>query len=68
MDDNCMPHRANMVDDIVFEKQTIRMKWPVYSSDMNQLKFVWGNLGRRTDGRLQYPHTLQELERTFLDE
>ncbi|GFY24922.1 transposable element Tcb2 transposase [Trichonephila clavipes] len=28
MDDNCKPHRANMVEDFLFEEGIVRMEWP----------------------------------------
>ncbi|GFW24999.1 transposable element Tcb2 transposase [Trichonephila clavipes] len=36
MDDNSRPHRANLVEDSLFEEGIVRMEWPVCSPDMNQ--------------------------------
>ncbi|GFU87164.1 transposable element Tcb2 transposase [Trichonephila clavipes] len=36
MDDNCRPHRANLVEDFLFEEGIVRMEWPACSPDMNQ--------------------------------
>ncbi|GFV28975.1 transposable element Tcb2 transposase [Trichonephila clavipes] len=40
MDDNCRPHRANLVEDFLFEKGIVRMEWPAYSPDMNPIEHV----------------------------
>ncbi|GFS56620.1 transposable element Tcb2 transposase [Trichonephila clavipes] len=37
MDDNCRPHRANLVEDFLFEEGIARMEWPVCSPDMNPI-------------------------------
>ncbi|GFT98186.1 transposable element Tcb2 transposase [Trichonephila clavipes] len=68
MDDNCRPHRANLVEDFLFEEGIIRMEWPACSPDMNPIEHVWDALGRRVAGRQLPPQTLQELERALLEE
>ncbi|GFV21643.1 transposable element Tcb2 transposase [Trichonephila clavipes] len=69
MDDNCRPHRANLVEDFLFEEGIVRMKWPACSpADMNPIEHVWDALGRRVAGRQPAPKTLQELERALLEE
>ncbi|GFT56202.1 transposable element Tcb2 transposase [Trichonephila clavipes] len=65
MDDNCRPHRANLVEDFLFEDGIVRMEWPECSPDMNPIEHVWDALGRRVAGRQLPPQTLQELERAF---
>ncbi|GFT32325.1 transposable element Tcb2 transposase [Trichonephila clavipes] len=62
MDDNCRPHRANLVEDFLFEEGIVRMEWPACSPDMNPIEHVWDALGRRLAGRQPHPQTLQELE------
>ncbi|GFW98889.1 transposable element Tcb2 transposase [Trichonephila clavipes] len=47
MDDNCRPHRANLVEDILFEEEMVRMEWPVCSLDRNPIEHVWDALRRR---------------------
>ncbi|GFX14776.1 transposable element Tcb2 transposase [Trichonephila clavipes] len=37
MDDNCRPHRANLVEDLLFEEGIVRMEWPACSPDMNPI-------------------------------
>ncbi|GFX71561.1 transposable element Tcb1 transposase [Trichonephila clavipes] len=55
MDDNCRPHRANLVEDFFFEERIVRMEWPAYSPDMNLIEHVWDALGRRVAGRQPPP-------------
>ncbi|GFW30110.1 transposable element Tcb2 transposase [Trichonephila clavipes] len=37
MDDNCRPHRANLVEDFLFEEGIVRMGWPACSPDRNPI-------------------------------
>ncbi|GFT81361.1 transposable element Tcb2 transposase [Trichonephila clavipes] len=37
LDDNCRPHRANLVEDFLFEEVIVRMEWPKCSPDMNSI-------------------------------
>ncbi|GFW14978.1 transposable element Tcb2 transposase [Trichonephila clavipes] len=67
MDDNCRPHRANLVEDFLFEEGIVQMDWPACSPDMDPIEHVWDALGRRVAGR-HPPQTLQELERAVLEE
>ncbi|GFY20110.1 transposable element Tcb2 transposase [Trichonephila clavipes] len=68
MDDNSRPHRANLVEDSLFEEGIMRMEWPACSPDMNPIEHVWDALGRRVAGRQPPPQTLQELEKALLEE
>ncbi|GFY14165.1 transposable element Tcb1 transposase [Trichonephila clavipes] len=68
MDDNCRPHRANLVEDFLFKERIVRMEWPACSPDMNPIEHVWDALRRRVAGRQPPPQTLQELERALLEE
>ncbi|GFV15320.1 transposable element Tcb2 transposase [Trichonephila clavipes] len=69
MDDNCRPHRANLVTrKEFFEEGIVRMEWPACSPDMNPIEHVWDALGRRVSGRQPPLQTLQELERALLEE
>ncbi|GFX45077.1 transposable element Tcb2 transposase [Trichonephila clavipes] len=68
MDDNCRPHRANLVEDFIFEEGIVRMEWPGCSPDMNPIEHVWDALERRVAGRQPLPQTLQGLERALLEE
>ncbi|GFU74550.1 transposable element Tcb2 transposase [Trichonephila clavipes] len=65
---NPPPHRANLVEDSLFEEGIVRMEWPACSPDMNPIDHVWDALGRRVAGRQPPPQTLQELERALLEE
>ncbi|GFS87517.1 transposable element Tcb2 transposase [Trichonephila clavipes] len=51
MDDNCRPHRANLVEGFLFEEGIVRMEWPAFSPDMNPIEHVWDALRRRVAGR-----------------
>ncbi|GFV31219.1 transposable element Tcb2 transposase [Trichonephila clavipes] len=64
MDDNSRPHRANLVEDPLFEEGIVRMEWP----DLNPIEHVWDALGRRVAGRQPPPQTLQKLENALLEE
>ncbi|GFU77858.1 transposable element Tcb2 transposase [Trichonephila clavipes] len=68
MDDNSRPHRANLVEDSLFEEGIVRMEWPACSPDINPIEHVWDALGRRVAGRQPPPQTLQELKRALLEE
>ncbi|GFW07041.1 transposable element Tcb2 transposase [Trichonephila clavipes] len=68
MDDNCRPHRANLVEDFLFEEEIVRMECLACSPDMNPIEHVWDALGRRVADRKPPPQTLQELERALLEE
>ncbi|GFX37669.1 transposable element Tcb1 transposase [Trichonephila clavipes] len=68
MDDNCRPHRANLVEDFLFEERIVRMEWPACSPDMNKIEHIWNALRRRIAGHQPPPQTLQELERALLEE
>ncbi|GFU47796.1 transposable element Tcb2 transposase [Trichonephila clavipes] len=68
MDDNCRPHRANLVEDFLFEEGIVRMEWPACSPDMDPIEDVWDALGRRVAGHQPPPQTHQKLERALLEE
>ncbi|GFV46845.1 transposable element Tcb2 transposase [Trichonephila clavipes] len=68
MDDNCRTHRANLVEDFLFEERIVQMEWPTCSPDMNPIEHVWDALGRRVADRQPPPQTLQEPERALLEE
>ncbi|GFS83869.1 transposable element Tcb2 transposase [Trichonephila clavipes] len=68
MDDNSRSHRANHVEDFLFEEGIVRMEWPACSPNMNPIEHVWDALRRRVACRQPPPQTLQELERALLEE
>ncbi|GFX43397.1 transposable element Tcb2 transposase [Trichonephila clavipes] len=40
MHNNCMPHRANLMEDFLFEEGIVRMEGPACSPDMNPIEHV----------------------------
>ncbi|GFV25750.1 transposable element Tcb2 transposase [Trichonephila clavipes] len=68
MDYNCRPHRANLVEDFLFEEGIVRMELPACSPDMNPIEHVYDALGRRVADRQPPPQTHQELESALLEE
>ncbi|GFV93764.1 transposable element Tcb2 transposase [Trichonephila clavipes] len=68
MDDNCRPHRSNLVEDFLFEEGIVQMEWPACSPDMNPIDHVWDALGRRVAGGQLPPQTPKELERAILED
>ncbi|GFT59012.1 transposable element Tcb2 transposase [Trichonephila clavipes] len=68
MDENCRPHRANLVEDFLFEEGIVRMEWSACSPDRNPIEHVWDAIERRVAGRPPPPQTLQELERALLEQ
>ncbi|GFS92827.1 transposable element Tcb2 transposase [Trichonephila clavipes] len=68
MDDNCRPHRANLVEYFLFEEGIVRMEWLACSPDMNPIEHIWDALGRQVTDRKPPPQTLQDLERALLEE
>ncbi|GFX62340.1 dopamine beta-hydroxylase [Trichonephila clavipes] len=68
MDDNALPHRANIVDEGLQSDDITRMDWPAYSMDLNPIEHVWDMLGRRIATRQPPPTCLPELRRALLDE
>ncbi|GFU65529.1 transposable element Tcb1 transposase [Trichonephila clavipes] len=65
MDDNCRPHRANLVEDFLFEEGIVRMEWPACSRDMNPIEHVLDALGRRVAGRQLPLHKLSKNRKEF---
>ncbi|GFX43955.1 transposable element Tcb2 transposase [Trichonephila clavipes] len=68
MDDNSRLHRASLVEDSLYEEGIVRMEWPACSPDMNPIEHVWDALGRRVAGRQLPSQTLQEQEKSLLEE
>ncbi|GFV82800.1 transposable element Tcb2 transposase [Trichonephila clavipes] len=58
MDDNSRPHRANLVEDSLFEEGIVRMEWPACSLNMNPIEHVWDAI-RKMSCWPPTPQTLQ---------
>ncbi|GFX77865.1 transposable element Tcb2 transposase [Trichonephila clavipes] len=66
MDDNCRPHRANLVEDFLFEE---RNRMNGMASVLSRHESNRAHLGcSRKTSRQPLPQTLQELERALLEE
>ncbi|GFW75091.1 transposable element Tcb2 transposase [Trichonephila clavipes] len=55
MDGNCTPHRANLMEDFLFEEGIVRIEWSACSPGMNPIEHVWDALGRQIAGRQPPP-------------
>ncbi|GFX19419.1 transposable element Tcb2 transposase [Trichonephila clavipes] len=64
MDDNCRPHRANLVENFFFEEEIARMEWPACSPNMNPTEDVWDALGRRVAGHQPPPTNPPRTEKS----
>ncbi|GFU64746.1 transposable element Tcb2 transposase [Trichonephila clavipes] len=64
IDDNCRPHRANLVEDFLFEEGIVRMEWPACSPDMNP-QSTFGMLQEDELLAPTTPKNLQELKELF---
>ncbi|GBO06893.1 Transposable element Tc1 transposase [Araneus ventricosus] len=68
MDDNSLPHRAQLVRSYLESETIPQMAWPARSPDLNPIEHVWVILGRRIAGRSVPPGTLHELQQALLQE
>ncbi|GFX82477.1 transposable element Tcb2 transposase [Trichonephila clavipes] len=55
MDDNFLPHRANIIYEYLQSEDIPGMDWPAYSPDLNPIEHVWDMLGRRIAARQPLP-------------
>ncbi|GFV52832.1 transposable element Tc3 transposase [Trichonephila clavipes] len=68
MDDNPLPHRANIVNECLQSEDITCMDWPAYSPDLKPTEHVWDMLGQRIEAHQPPPTYLPELWRELLDE
>ncbi|GFV41032.1 transposable element Tc3 transposase [Trichonephila clavipes] len=68
MDDNAIPHHANIVDECLQSEDITRLDRPAYSLDLNPVEHVWDILGRRIAALQPPPTCLLEIRRALLDE
>lgn len=63
VDDNALPHRAEIVNTYLEEEGIQRMDWPPKSPDFNPIENIWGIMKRSLSRRLRPDHNLRDLRR-----
>lgn len=61
VDDNALPHRAEIVKEVLRENEINRMNWPARSPDMNVIEHVWSSMKLKLNQREQEFMNLEEL-------
>ncbi|GFV90618.1 transposable element Tcb2 transposase [Trichonephila clavipes] len=68
MDDNAPCHRTVAAEQLLENKDIVRMNWPARSPDLNPIEHVWDFLGRRLAARTLPPVTIRALRLALQDE
>ena len=61
VDDNAVPHRANIVHEYLIGEDIYQFQWSSYSPDMNSIEHMWNELDYRLKGVHPQSQTHQEL-------
>ena len=66
--DNVRPHVAGICMDILRNNNVQTLDWPLYSSDMNPIEYLWDTLDGRVRARTQPPQSHAELRQALIKE
>ncbi|GFU68457.1 transposable element Tcb1 transposase [Trichonephila clavipes] len=68
MDDNALPHRADIVDDYLESEGIVCMAWPAYSPNLNPIENLWDALSYAVSSHFLSQATFIQLETALQEE